>query len=345
MKPQAQSQAFAFLVQPSGPRAEHDRQVLHGGQGVLFQPVDRDLPIRLLHRGFENLRPFRLKVFQELKIRIQRAYDVLGVEHGAHEDYEIVRHEHVLRLPEPRDAEECLGHRPLLERARRKIGNDLGEAAAELGAVHLTPEHAKIDGGIQKPVGILMNEGVGEGRELAARGTVEEPDESEVMQADPSLGGNENVARVGIAVECAKDESLIQVSIDEVIGEARPVGFDRRIVDSPSAAPLLHNDSLADETFNDVRDVNRGRICKGGYETLDIAGFLTEIASRVTALSARMSRSICVLMPARRTLTMTWRPSCSSAVWTCATEAAASALSSKCAKSSLIECLNPRSIS
>ena len=160
---------------------------------------------------------------------------------------------------------------------RRKIGNDLGEAAAELCAVHLTPEHAKIDGGIQKPVGILMNEGVGEGRELAARGTVEEPDESEVMQADPSLGGNENVARVGIAVECAKDENLMQVSIDEVIGEARPVGFDRRIVDSPSAAPLLHNDSLADETFNDVRDVNRGRICKGGYETLDIAGFLTEI--------------------------------------------------------------------
>lgn len=54
-------------------------------------------------------------------------------------------YEHVLRPSELRYAEERLGERPFLERERGAIGDNLRQAASELGSVHLAAENAEVD--------------------------------------------------------------------------------------------------------------------------------------------------------------------------------------------------------
>jgi hypothetical protein len=137
------------------------------------------------------------------------------LEHGSRQHQQVVRDEYVLCLAEPRDTEERLGHGPVLERQGRIVSDDICKTAPELVAIDRAADDAEVDGGIQQPIGILADESIGEGGKLAARGLIETADQSEVVEADPTVAGDEEVAGVGIAVEYADHEDLMQVGIDE----------------------------------------------------------------------------------------------------------------------------------
>ena len=123
----------------------------------------------------------------------------------------------------------------------------------------------------------MPKEGIGKGGELAPRRPVEKPDQPEVMKTDPSLGGDEQVSGVRVPVEDTEHEDLIEVSVDEILRQARAVGRDARIVDAPSAAALLDDDGLAGEIVDDLRDVDRGPIGKSGGKAPYVARLLAEI--------------------------------------------------------------------
>src|SRR5581483_6016971 len=148
---------------------------------------------------------------------------------------------------------------------------------AELGSVHLTAENAKVDSGVQKPIGILANEGGGEGSELTTSGPIKKSYESEVVKADLSISGDEQIAGVGITVEDAENEDLVQVCIDKILCELRALRPNGWVVDSPASASLLHDDRLANETIDDARDMDRGPISKGRSEALYVTRFVMEI--------------------------------------------------------------------
>jgi hypothetical protein len=78
---------------------------------------------------------------------------------------------------------------------------------AELGAIHLVTEHT--ESCVEQPIGILVNESVGETSKAATRGPVQNSNQSEVVEADLSLGSNEEVAGVRVAVEDAENEDLM----------------------------------------------------------------------------------------------------------------------------------------
>jgi hypothetical protein len=94
---------------------------------------------------------------------------------------------------------------------------------AEIGPIHLAAEDAKIDGSVQKPISILTDEGTGEGSQLATRRSIQKSYEPKVMKAESSVGGDEKIARMGITVEDAENENLVQVRINEILCEPRPL--------------------------------------------------------------------------------------------------------------------------
>src|SRR6516162_4454173 len=97
------------------------------------------------------------------------------------------------------------------------------------------------------------------------------------MKTDPSLGGDEQVSGVRVPVEDTEHEDLIEVSVDEILRQARAVGRDARIVDAPSAAALLDDDGLASEIVDDLRNVDRGPIGEGRGKASNVARLLSEI--------------------------------------------------------------------
>jgi hypothetical protein len=142
----------------------------------------------------------------------------------------------------------------------------------------MSPPHAQVDGGIEQPVCVLVNKGVGEGGELAAGRAVEKAGQPEIVKADAPIIGNEEVARMRIAVEDAKHEDLVQVGVDEALCQLRPFGLEAGVIDAAPAAALLDDDGLGDKAVNDAGDIDCGPICKGNREPADVLGLPTEIA-------------------------------------------------------------------
>jgi hypothetical protein len=52
------------------------------------------------------------------------------------------------------------------------------------------------------------------------------PDHAEVEQRDPAVVRDEHVSRVGIGVEEAVDEDLLQVGPEQLLGEGRPLDVE-----------------------------------------------------------------------------------------------------------------------
>src|SRR6516164_10810238 len=103
-----------------------------------------------------------------------------------------------------------------------------------------------------------------------------------------------------IGMEHAENKDLVQVRVDEVLGQLRPLRLDRGVVDSISAATLLDNHGLADETIDGAGDVDRRPIGEGRHETLDVARFLAEVDFLAQVAPDLLDNSRWLVMPQAR---------------------------------------------
>jgi len=69
--------------------------------------------------------------------------------------------------------------------------------------IEVLGQHPHVQVGIQQPVGILVDEGLHAGRQVAARITVQETHQTEIVEADAAVLADEQVAGMGVAVEQA----------------------------------------------------------------------------------------------------------------------------------------------
>lgn len=120
-----------------------------------------------------------------------------------------------------------------------------------------------------------MHEGLEVEREGTARTAVEIADNTEIVEAKPPVRHDEQVARMGIAVEQADDEELVEIGVDEHLRDARAV--DRRIAYAQATTHLLHENGLGEETVDHVRDVDRRPSSKRFAQAADAARLLPEV--------------------------------------------------------------------
>jgi len=153
-----------------------------------------------------------------LEVRIENAQHLLGEEHGAHQNEKIIGHQDILCLSKPCHAEKGFRKRPLFDRHGGIVGNDIGQATLESGPVHFAAKHADVDGGVQQPFGVLAHESGGESSQFAPCGPVEKPSQAKVMETNPTVTGYEQISRMGVSVEDAQDENLMQVGVHKILG-------------------------------------------------------------------------------------------------------------------------------
>lgn len=189
-----------------------------------------------------------------------------------------MRNYEVGALTETRHPQKSLRERPVLERQGSVVGQDFIDAAPEFGLVHLAAENPEIDRCIEGPGGILVRESLEEEGQAAARGSVEEADQPEVVKADPAVRHDEQIAGVRVAVEQANREELMQIEVNEQLCEAWAVVVELWIVDGAAMAQLLDQHALAVQVVDDARHVDRLPVAERFREPADVARLLPKVA-------------------------------------------------------------------
>ena len=122
-----------------------------------------------------------------------------------------------------------------------------------------------------------MHERLKEHRERAAGRPVEKADQAEVVKADPAIGHDEQVARMRVAVEKSHGKELVEVKIDQDLGQARPLAPHLRIVDDTALAQFLYEGALAVEVVDNPRYVDCVQPAEGFDKAADVASLLPEV--------------------------------------------------------------------
>ena len=103
------------------------------------------------------------------------------------------------------------------------------------------------------------------------------PISPKVVKADALVLGDEQVARVRVAMEYPKNEDLVQIGVGEILRQQWTDRPHRGIIDPAAAALLLDDDRLANQFADRLGNEERLPFGERHGEPLDVSRLPTEV--------------------------------------------------------------------
>ena len=134
---------------------------------------------------------------------------------------------------------------PFLQWQLRIVLRELFQPAQKHIAIEVAGQEAEVARGIEQPFRILQREGLHERSEVLAGAVVEEPNQAEIVKADAAIAHDEQIAGVRVAMEHPGGKELLEIGVDESLGQHGTGFLAAGSVDPAAGAHMLHRNPLA----------------------------------------------------------------------------------------------------